>query len=304
MAVAGQGFLSVVSEKIREFADEPGTSSKFSDARILDMMRRAFADIIDDVNRASLEKIRARVDVTVVADRREYALPPYMGQFLEFKKLSDDGDIEWEEIARHPLSPWGPGFTIEGPLLRLDPVWRTGYTMRIDYVPTGEATIFEATAEAVGGVAGAGSATATMPTSITAGTIDPHQNAYLGYVLRVLSEDGGSNQERIITGEDRSGTYTEPIFTLKPGWSPAPTGTIIIEVVPAYAYRFEDLVALRVARFIAGVTGDRDRWEALNLEYQDSLAKLKLRKSQAEGRRGHKFTRVVRGRRGRWGKTV
>ncbi len=300
MAVAGQGFLSVVSEKIREYIDEPGTSTKFSDARILDMMRRAFADIIDDVNRASLEKIRARVDVTVVADRREYALPPYMGQFLEFKKLSDDGDIEWEEIARHPLSPWGPGFTIEGPLLRLDPVWKTGYTMRIDYVPTGAAKIFET------GTAQATTVTASTikpGSAVDAGAVDKHKNAYLGYIVRVLSDGTGTDQERVVSSEDRT-TQAQPIFTVKPDFDPTPTSTVLFEMLPAYAYRFEDLVALRVARFIAGVTGDRDRWEALNLEYQDSLAKLKLRKSQAEGRRGHKLTRVVRGRRGRWGKTV
>jgi hypothetical protein len=142
------------------------------------------------------------------------------------------------------------------------------------------------------------------PAAIVAGTLDAHQDAYLGYVLRILSEDGGSQQERVIFSEDRSVAHSTPIFTLKPGWNPLPTGTVIFEIVPAYAYRFEDLVALRVARFIAGVTGDKDRWESLNLEYHDSLSKLKLRKATTEGRRGHKFTRVVRGRRGRWGKTV
>ena len=307
MPVAGIGFLSKVEAKIREFADEPGTSAKFSDTRILDMMRRAFSDIIDDVNRVSLEKIRGRVDIVVVADQREYALPPYMGQFLEFKKLDDDGHIEWEATARHPLSPWGPGFTIEGPLLRLDPVWKTGHTMRIDFIPTGEAPIYEATAD------NSTLSTVTSPTpsgTAIAGTVDGHENAYVGYVLRILAPGGvggvGSGaprslQERIIASQDDTGTT--PVFTVKPDFSPLPGDQPVFEVVPAYSYRFEDLVALRVARFIAGVTGDKDRWESLNLEYHDSLQKVKLRKATAEGRKGHKMTRRIRGR-GRFGKTV
>ncbi len=300
MAVAGQGFLSLVSEKVREFSDEPGASSKFSDARILDMMRRAWADVLDDINRVSSGKIRARIDIAIVADQREYALPPNIGQFLEFKKLSDEGYLEWEVLPNHPLSPWGPQFNIEGPMLYLDPKWRQGYTMQIDYVPTAEVPIFEATAPA-GGVT---TSTIKPPASVTAGTVDLRPSAYLGYVVRILSDTNGAQQERVVSSQD-STTPIQPILTVKPDWSPALTddAATIFEVVPQQAYRYQDLIALKASRFIASITGDRKRVETLQVEYRDSIRALRLREAQKEARIGQRFHRTTRGR-GRWGKTV
>lgn len=302
MAVAGIGFLSIVSEKCREFSDEPGASSKFSDARILDMIRRAWADVLDDINRVSSAKIRARIDIAVVADQREYALPPNIGQFLEFKKLSDDGYLEWEVLPNHPLSPWGPQFNIEGPMLYLDPKWRQGYTMRIDYVPTAEVPIFESLAD-VGDIT-ASVIQPSVTTSNTVGTIDLRANAYLGYVVRILSDTLGFQQERVVSSQD-SAAPARPILTVKPDWSPTPSddGATIFEVVPQQAYRYQDLIALKAARFIASITGDRKRVETLQVEYRDSIRALRLREAQKEARIGQRFHRTTRGR-GRWGKTV
>ncbi len=300
MAVAGQGFLSIVSEKIREFSDEPGASSKFSDDRILDMMRRAWSDVLDDVNRVSSAKIRARIDITIVADQREYSLPPNIGQFLEFKKLDSEGYLEWEVLPNHPLAPSGPQFNIEGPMLYLDPKWAKGYTMRIDYVPTAEVPIFEATAESGDVAAG----TIQPPASVTAGAVDLRPSAYLGYVIRILSDTAGAQQERVISSQDSS-TPARPILTVKPDWSPALTddAATIFEVVPQQAYRYQDLIALKASRFIASITGDRKRVETLQVEYRDSIRALRLREAQKEARIGQRFHRTTRGR-GRWGKTV
>ena len=300
MTVAGQGFLAIVSEKVREFSDEPGASSKFSDARILDMMRRAWADVLDDINRVSSGKIRARIDIAILESQREYALPPNIGQFLEFKKLDSEGFLEWEILPNHPLSPWGPQFNIEGPMLYLDPKWRTGYTMRIDYVPTAEVPIFEATA-ASGGIA---AGTIQPPATVTAGTVDLRPSAYLGYVVRILSDTNGAQQERVVSSQT-SAVPARPILTVKPVWSPALTddAATIFEVVPQQAYRYQDLIALKASRFIASITGDRKRVETLQVEYRDSIRALRLREAQKEARIGQRFHRTTRGR-GRWGKTT
>jgi hypothetical protein len=300
MAVSGVGFLATVSGKAREFIDEPGTSSKFSDARILDMMRRALADVTRDVDRSSVTKIRARASFAVVADQREYVLPPY-SKFLELKKLNDSGELEWEIIPKNSLAPTGPGFTIEGPMLRFDPNWGAGYTLELVYIPARTTTIFEATAPA----SGVGASTITVPSSATEGTVNLYANAYLGWVVRILSDPTtGAVQDRVVYSQDDT-TPGQPVFTVKPAWSPALTddNTVVFEVVPDNAYEYEDLVALKVARFIAAITGDRDRLELIQIEYRDAMRALRLQAANAEQRVGPHMTRVTRFR-SRWGKTT
>lgn len=295
MAVGGTGFLNSVTTKIREYTDELATAtSKFSDARLLDMVRRAYSDIMDDVNRTSTGSIRARFDVSVASDLREYVLPPTIGRFLEFKKLDSSGNFCWEIVPRHPLSPSGPGFTIEGPILRLDPVWKSSETLRIEYVPSASAPIFEATSV----VFDASTLKVSQP---VAGTISLKANSYLGYVLRVLSEGGGTQQDRVISKEDRS-TPSQPVFTLEPDFSPALSTTATFEVVPSHIHRFEDAIALKCSRFISSVIGNTERVQALQSEYVDAIRSLKLAATQTERRTGHRMVQVVRGRR-RYGRT-
>lgn len=291
MAVAGVGFLSSVTNKVREYTDEMGAAtSKFTDARLLTLVRRAYSDIIDEINRVSKGAIRARIDISVVSDQREYLLPPGIGRFLEFKKLDTDGNFLWEIEPRHPLAPFGPGFTIEGPMLRLDPVWKTGETMRVEYQPTAEATIFEATASA------ATANTISTPASVTAGSVDTRTNAYLGWVLRILSDSGGGgNQDRVISSEDRT-TASRPVFTVLPDFSPTPGGSSVFEVVPAHAYRFEDLIALKVSRFVASVISSK-KAQGLQAEYADAMRSAKLAASKTESRHGIRWGYPVRGRR-------
>jgi hypothetical protein len=378
MAVSGVGFLATVSEKVREFISEPGPSSEFSDARILDMMRRAWADVMDDVNRVTSMGIRARIDLAVVADQREYALPPFT-RILEIKKLTDDGDLEWEITPKHPLAPTGPNFTIEGPMLRFDPNWDYGYTLQLVYTPSAEVEAIEATedelvkgtgtadadgttaqfdlsdgtpdlsgittatdwsirvADQTGGIGGSDIfditavndttdivTVATVPDAGTdkdweifmdtthvrydtavAGTRDTRANAYAGHVLKVLSSTEGTKQDRVVTAYSNTlGEFTvAPAFSPSPGRRLDPSNLLTFEVVPAHAYRFQDLIALKAARFIAAVKGDRDRFELLQTEYADAIRALRLQHANAEQRIGPHMTRVTRYRR-RWGKTV
>lgn len=300
MAIGGTGFLSRVEAKARKWVDDEGDSGKFTSADLYDYIRRHWADTIADINRVSSVKVRARLDISVAADLREYILPPTISTFEAFEKLDANGDFLWEETPRHPLNPYGPGFTIEGSTLRLDPVWKNAETMRITYVPNGEAPPFEATAIATEHDTTTVLVPAAGPIDTTNMKVDNHENAYAGYVFRILSATYSTGatieQERNITTYEVNYTGGRKRITWAPALSPAPdtTQTMTFEVVPAYAYRYEDLIALRVARFMATVVGDADRRILIDAEYRDSLRSLRLDRAQAEQRIGHRFHRSIR----------
>lgn len=294
MALSGVGYLKRVTDHVRLFTDEAGADVKFTDANLVDFVRRCWADVQADVNRVSAFKPRARISITVVSDQREYALPPNVANFLSMEKrnaVTDDYEgVEW--APNHPLSPSGPGFTIEGPMIRFDPVWRVGETVQFTYVPSAEIHPFEGTALA------AGSTTTLAKTkTVVDGTKDARPHAYNGYVYRLLDSSGNVTEERQITAYDG----TDP--TVAPALADAPAEDEKFEVVPNHAYRFEHVVGLRVSRLIAALIGDADRAAMIQMEYREALRTVRLDLSQGEQRIGKQFYRRIRGRRRHLGKT-
>lgn len=291
MAFSGVGFISQVGTRIREYMDDPSSSARFSDAQIKDAIHARFQEVVEDINRVSTGRIRSTITISVLAKTMEYVLPPNIGTFLEFKKLDADNNPEFEIIPRDPLNPVGPGFTIEGGiLLRLDRKWDAEYTMTIVYTPTGEASIFEGTAVTFT------ASTLTVPATVTEGVVDRRTNAYLGAVIQMLSATGLPEQDRIISSQTNA-TPGQPVFTVKPDFSPVLAGTPIFQVLPDYALRYKDVIALRVAMFLSAIRKNRDGYEFLRNEYQQALRSLRLHQANVEGRRGMRFSRAVRDRR-------
>lgn len=298
MAVAGTGFLAQTVGEIRGYISEPIGSTKWSDENIITKIKDAWGAILSEVNRVSASRVFGRFNITVVADRAEYILPPTFGRFIAWEKLTEDGRnlVEWEAIPRHPMHVAGPSFTIEPPILRLDPVWSEGDTLRITYVPNGCATAFEATTAAGGWDTSTG-LTVTCPTAVTDGTRDTRASAYLGYTLRVLSTSASATnvqQERPITGYNN----ITRVFTVAPALSPIPTNggsdTITFEVVPASDDKFKPAIVAWVAKDLAHASGDDKRASALANKYRDHIRDLRLHFAQANERNPIKFERAIR----------
>lgn len=287
MAFSGNGYLKRTGDKVREYVDDPDASAKWSDAQIKDQIRRAFADVYSDINRQSTCKVMSRVTIEILQDVAEYVLPPTIAQFLALEERSDDTDnFERENIIPlDPLSPWGPGFTIQGSILVFDPRPTANTTLRLRYVPSGEAPIFE-------GVADASSTTTTIVTaSTTEGTRDLRDQAYTGYEVTQLNGSG----EPLLHRQVKS--YDGTALTIFPALPSAWTASETFEVVPMHAYRVEDVVALRVARFFGAISGDNERVVGLNNEYKDTLRTLRLDMAYMEQRVGQRFRRTIRGKR-------
>jgi len=307
--------------KVRLYVDEPAVNTKFTNAILTGFIRSAWAEIMRDINSVADNKIRARYDITIVADQHEHALPPSIGEFLSFEKYNDDGLLVSEVIPRHPLNPVGPGLIIEGPMLYLDPTWNEGETMRITYVPNGDVPPHDSTAGILlvgtsSGTTLTGVTTMTVAAAPTTGDLDGRLNAYAGYVLRILTQDGdwtenGANteaivQERVITAYDnttRKVTFAPTLDPL-PGWSADTPPTLddantSYEILPLHFNLCEEILALLISRKIAAAIADRSRMQTLNLEYQNALRAVRLTVAQMEQRAGSRFIRSVRGRRSR-----
>ena len=332
MAVAGSGFLNKVTEKARLYINEPGASSGFTDANLLDFVRRAVSDVYSDLSRVSDSLPKARYTFTTTDGRFYYELPSTLGKMiaLEWVDASCPNTV-WSEIKpRNTINLYGEGYSIEGGALRVYPDIQSGLTMRVVYEPTADATIFEAqvgaqagtawwtgTADAEEGVIYAPLSGSSAP-YVVAGSVDTRKNAYLGYTLRILSVAGESSksnmQDKTIVAYNADLSLAPagepagvPSFTFSPGFSPKPTASsatisITYEVVPAWAYRMEDIVALKIARIIASMTRDLQRARSLQTEYADAMRSLRLDHANAEQRIGKHFPRSIR-RTGRFGRT-
>ena len=311
------GVLDGIVSLVRTYADEPaqvGGRVKFTNTAIMELAEASWPEVVAEVNALGDDKIRVRHDISVIANTRVYALPPYIGQIEEVVHFSNatavaNTQMLWEIQPRSPMNPYGPGWMIEGPSLYLDPLFAANTTIRLTYVPNGEMTAHTGTGLFIATNDGSdvnGVAQMTLSNSPTLGLLDGRKEAYGGCILRILTSSGGyesaSNtivQERVIT------TYNNEtlVATFAPTLSPLPayTGTALnnanctYEVLPLHMALCKDVLALKTARKVANVIGDTTRARALHFEYQDALRTLRLGSSRKQARRGDQFVRNTRG---------
>jgi len=282
MAVAGVGFLSQVTNRIRKYCDDRGMSVKFSDAELLTYVQKACGTVFGDLNRADKFKPKARVPITFVESVQYYELPGNFGTFLALERLDPTtGEVLGEIIPRSPLHPRGPMIEFEENFLRTEPKW--GYTegpLYLKYVPRGDVTAFEA-------VGTAWSPAGVTVNTVVAGTVDRSRNAYVGYTLHTLTGAPWEKRNVVTYGAATQEFAVEPALTIVTG---------NFEVVPSGAYQFMELIALRTAWFLAAITVDTPRRNSIMAEYTDTMRGYRLDRNNGEQRRGGKFERKTRGR--------
>jgi hypothetical protein len=120
----------------------------------------------------------------------------------------------------------------------------------------------------------------TFASSVTDGTLDTRENAYAGYMLRVLSDDNTIVQERIITAYDN----TTRVATLSEALSPLGLGTLTYEVVPQYSRLLRQVVSLRAAIDLLANEGNAKRIQTLTASYVVKMSALRRHLSKKESR--------------------
>jgi len=260
---------------IRRLTDEPTISSKYSDNDLIEHIESANQIVMTELHTAADNAMLSRFNITISDGNNVFLLPPAVEAITRIAKLNGvTGLPDWQMV---PSSEWGfrgPGVRIEGRLLRFDPSWAgDSDVLEILYVPNGDFRIHYGTAVA------ATSTTLQMTPTPTAGILDTRDNAYLGSLLRVVSDGNGYIQERTIIAYNRV-TQTA---TVSPAFSPALSGTITYEVAPSYERFLEKVVSLYVARELRAAAGDAAKTKNLTALYTEARRSLRLELSRRQG---------------------
>ena len=293
--MAENGFLEDAITNARLFTDEPSVNPKYTDAQIAKFIGQAHTRILAEVNRLSSDPIVQRMTLSVSATQR-YVLPPTVGEVLRLGSVnSTTGLVDWEFRPRHRLNPLGPGYTLEGNVIRFEPILQDSYTLTLLYIPRGTPLLYKYEKTTTGNPPAEYGSDASLgdwvevplatdeATDVTFGRVDRRPNAYAGMMLRLLDDENAVVQERAIsayTVPNSAGTpaagklYTLDAFS--PSILAAAGSTLHYEVVPFMSQEVEEAVELDVSRTLTRLEGDMTRARSLDQLFRERCRDLRL----------------------------
>jgi len=259
------------------YVDEPTSNAKYTDAKILDLLENQWANILSEMSRVSQHPFVVRHNITFGEASRTYVLPPNVGNILRLASINTTSNApEWIVVPLSRNNPGGPGISMEGNILRLEPDWKgEDTTYQLDYIPTGDVRLHAGTAGTITNDSTAGTCTLVLAATPTTGVLDNRPNAYAGSILRILSATANNYvQERIISSYD----VTTRTATLRPHFEAdlLPSGAVTYEIAPLLWQASDMVVAVAVAKVIAGIEGDSKRFNALHQQYAVEIRRLRL----------------------------
>jgi hypothetical protein len=269
-------FLSRAIVDTREATDEPTTAAKYTDARIIELLEKAYILVLNEKNRNSRTPAVAKVNKTIATGTTVYVIPHTMGSIHGIYKADSVGSKVFYD-SRSKFNPLGRGIWIENHTLHIQTtdMYGVGTEITIEYIPSGIARLHNGTC-----TLNAAGTIVTFGTTPNAGVLDTHHEAYAGSIFRCLGVDGTTVvgnylQERIITAYDettRKGTLDSPL-------SPIPTtddGNIYYEIAPAISKGMDTVVALYAAYRIMATEGNNKRASGILKAYRDALRNVRL----------------------------
>jgi hypothetical protein len=114
------------------------------------------------------------------------------------------------------------------------------------------------------------------------GTLDTRENAYVGYMLRILSSNANTQEERLITAYDadtRTATFNKAFTRTHEG-----AGTVTYEVVPTFSRLLKHVVSLRASIDLLSQEGNSQRMATLERNYAVKVAAMRRELQNKEAR--------------------
>lgn len=299
------GFLADLVQRIRDYTNEPEDNAKWTTDKLYPLIVSAWEKIMLDVNSTGDNPLVVRWDLTTTTTGQTYYLPANVGQILRFGRVESDGSVSDAVVPRSRLNPAGPGILFEGPIVRFEPQWGIGETLRVEYIPNGFCQLLydskqgssNSTTAVEVGTSSAGAI------SVSEGYFDRRPNAYLGSIVNVISWAGTLSgvsawstygfwptQSRIVTGQTvGSGLLTvDPAFDLNLALGSA--AAFGIEVVPFLGECFKEPLAWGVAATLHRAEKRKDAAELALSEYRELMRMIRLRQSWLNARTPGLFT--------------
>ena len=269
-AFYSDSFLSRSIVDVRESTDEPASTAKYTDARIIEHLEKAYILVLNEINRNSRTPAVAKILKTIASGVTTYVLPHTVGSVHGIYKADVAGGKVFYD-SRSKYNVFGRGMWLENQTLHIQTtgMYGLGSEITIEYIPSGIARLHNGTC-----TLNAAGTIATFGATPNAGTLDTHHEAYAGSIFRVLGADGTGSylQERVITAYDE----TTREATLDVPLSPIPTGNIYYEIAPAISKGMDTVVALYAARKLVLNEGNSKRAGNILKSYQDEIRNVRL----------------------------
>lgn len=270
-------FLARAIDSFRRYTDEPTTNAKYTDTILEQMLEEAYAHIINEINRCSIEPIVAKFNVThsTSTSTVQYALPQLIGAIFAIYYETDNEYKVFYDSQGH-YNPQGRGIHIVGNTLHVQPgILSDGRVITIEYIPSGTARLHDGTCtvDTTGKIV-------TFGATVSDGTLDTHANAYAGSIFRIVSDTDTSYnyiQERTITAYVNTTLKATLDTALNPNAGDGVhSGTTSYEIAPVIHLGLDHVVALYLAYWVAAIEGSITRARMLRGMWRDALRNLRL----------------------------
>lgn len=276
MASYDDSFLTRSLADVRENTDEPIVRAKYSDARIIKHLEKAYILVLNEKNRNNKTPAVVKQTLTIASGTTEYVLPHVVGSVYGIYVEDGYGGKLFYD-GRSNYNPFGRYLWLEGNTLHIQAVsyFGMGTSLVVEWIPSGVARLHEGEC-----TLSSDGLTATFGATPNAGDLDTHHQAYAGSVFRILDVDGTTVtgdyiQERNITAYDE----TTREATLDVALSPIPTtddGKIYYEIAPAISKGMDSVVALYAAYRIMAIEGNMKRAKGILEAYRNELRNVRL----------------------------
>lgn len=287
-ALSGSGFLSDCVSLIRKAVDEPSTTPKYNDSDLVELLQAAFDTVLTDIHVSTDHPITCRHNITLVSGEQDYIMPPGVAELLRVAKINSTTNLpEWELWPGSYMNPGGSGFKLEGNVLRLLGDLQLTDTLELLYIPNAEPTFHKAILATPTTDLNNSALTMILNATIIDGTLDIRENAYVGYMIRILSSNATTEEERLIIGYNantRVATYNKAFTRTHEGSNP-----VTYEVVPFFSRLVKHVVCLRASIDLLSQEGNEKRMKTLTTNYQMKLSAMRRAISKKEGRFPHHF---------------
>lgn len=271
-----ESFITRSIADTRELIDEPNVSAKYTDARIIKHLEKAFILVLNEVNRNSKTPAVVKQEITIAANTTEYVLPYVMGSVLGIYDADDTGGKVFYD-GRSIHNPYGRRIWLEDHTLHIQTVDMFGLSkvLTVEWIPSGIARLHEGEC-----TISADGLTVTFGATPNAGTLDTHSQAYAGSKFRILNVDG-----TVVTGDymqERNITAYSNVTraaTMDVAISPVPTtsnGKIYYEIAPFINQGMDSVVPLYTAYRIASVEGNDKRAAGILKAYRNEIRNVRL----------------------------
>lgn len=271
-----ESFLTRSIADVRESIDEPIINAKYTDARVIRHLEKAFILVLNEKNRSDKTPAVVKQTIIIASGTTKYVLPYVMGSFYGLYKSCESGAKVFYD-GRGRYNPLGRYVWFEGNTLHIQTVdmFGIGTQLTAEWVPSGVARLHNGTC-----TLNADGTIVTLGATPNAGTLDTHAHAYAGSIFRILDIDGTTvtgdyMQERIISAYDN----TTRQATLDVALDPVPTtddGNIYYEIAPFINQGLDSVVPLYAAYRIASIEGNFKRAKGILDAYRNEIRNVRL----------------------------